>query len=422
MNRTQAYLMTSATVAAGLLAASGRGALALVCLFAVSLCLGAGYQPGPCLHANTLTNLVTAVVQAFDIVSREVVGFIPSVNRDPKADRVAKNQTMYSWAAPAATLSDVTPGAASPTASDKTFTNKSITISNYKMTDWYFTGEEENALAGPYGNIVTDLIEQGIRAIINQQEADIWTAAYVGASRAYGTAGTTPFASSVADSAQIGKILTDNGAPAGTRSLIIDTSAGAALKTLAQLTKANEAGTTMTLRDGELLNLNGLSIKESGQIASVTAGTGASYQLNGAHAVGATTIAVDTGSGTILAGDILTIGNHKYVVTTALSGGSLTIGAPGLRAAHADNVTVTVNAASTRNIGFSRNAILLASRLCALPSGGDIASDRETVTDARSGIAIELAMYPQYRQVRYELSAAWGVSIIKPEHIAVSLG
>jgi hypothetical protein len=131
---------------------------------------------------------------------------------------------------------------------------------------------------------------------------------------------------------------------------------------------------------------------------------------------------VDTGSGTILAGDVVTIGAHKYTALTALSGATFTINAPGIKTAVADNTAITVNAANTRNIGFSRDALLLATRLCALPSGGDIGSDHAIITDARSGISLELAMYPQYRQVRYEVSAAWGVTVIKPNHLAVLLG
>jgi len=373
--------------------------------------------------ANTLTNLIPTLVKGFDVVSREQVGFIPSVNRDSTADRVAKNQTLYSWATPAtSSLSDITPGATSPQGADTALTNKSIVIDNYKMTDFFFTGEEEYALGSEYGNIVTDLIEQKIRTIVNQVETDLWTAAYLGASRAYGTSGTTPFASTVGDTAQLGKLLTDNGAPMDSRSYIIDTTAGASLRTLAQLTKVNEAGSSMTLRDGELLNLNRFAVKESAAVIPVTAGTGASYLLNGALSVGATTVTVDTGSGTILAGDIVTIGSHKYVVTTALSGGSFTIGAPGIRAAAADNLAITVNATSTRNIAFTRNAILLASRLPARPSGGDEATDVMVLTDPRSGFNIEVSMYRQYRQVRYELAAAWGVKVIKPEHLMVSLG
>jgi len=385
--------------------------------------------------ANSLTNLIPSTVQAFDVVSRELVGFIPSVNRDPRADRVAKNQTLYSFSAPAATLSDITPGAASPSAGDKTIGNKSLTISNYKMTDFYFTGEEEYALtssSGNYGNIVTDMIEQGIRAITNQMELDIWTAANLGASRAYGTVSTTPFTTNTGEAAQIKKILDDNGAPMGTRTLVVDTTTSAQLRTLTQLAKVNEAGSSMTLRDGELLNLSGLSIKESAQVSSFTKGTLASSPTvnNAGYAVGATTLTLtaSVGTGTILAGDVLTFAGdtNQYVVATGnadvSAGNTIVLQAPGLRKAmSAATKAITIIATSTRNLAFSRNAILLATRLPAIPTGGDIADARETITDSRSGISIELAAYRQYRQIRYELSCAWGVSVIKPEHIAALL-
>jgi hypothetical protein len=102
---------------------------------------------------------------------------------------------------------------------------------------------------------------------------------------------------------------------------------------LAQLTKANEAGTTALRAQGTLLELHGFVLRESAGVARHTAGTGASYVTNGALAIGATVIPVQTGSGTIIAGDVVTIGNYKYVVTSALSGGNVTIGAPGLREA-----------------------------------------------------------------------------------------
>lgn len=379
--------------------------------------------------SNTLTNLIPTVIKALDVVSREQVGLIPSVNRDATADRIAKNQTLYSWAAPAASLSNITPANVPPQASDKSLVGKSVTVTNFKMTDWYFTGEEQKALGQPYGNIVTDLVEQGVRAIVNQMETDLWTAGYVGASRGYGTAATTPFGTNTGESAQMKKILDDNGAPLDTRALVIDTTAGAALRTLSQLTKANEAGSTMTLRDGELLNLNKFSIKESNAVTTATAGTGANYTTtNAGYAVGATTLHMITGTGTILAGDIVTFAgdNNKYVVTTGFAGdgtGDIVIAAPGLRVAmSAATKAMTIVATSTRNLGFSRNALLLCSRLPAMPDGGDCADDRIVIPDARSGINIELSMYRQYRQVRYELAAAWSATVIKPEHLAILLG
>ena len=378
--------------------------------------------------ANTLTNLVPALVRGFDVVSRELVGLLPGVQRDPTTDRLAKNQTAYSWITGAASIADIAPANVSPQAGDKSLTTKSIQITNFKMSDFYFTGEEEVQLnvSNNYGNIVTDLIEQAIRAVINQMETDLFTAGYVGSSRAYGTAGTTPFATNVGESAQMKKLMDDNGAPLSTRSLVIDTTSGASLRTLTNLTKVNEAGTNMTLRDGELLNLNNFSIRESAQISAPAIGTGASYVTDSAaYAKGVTAINVITGTGTILAGDIVTIQGdaNKYVVAAALAAGVLTIAAPGLRQAiPASAKTVTVGAAATRNLAYSRNAILLATRLPARPTGGDMASDVQVITDPRSGISLEVSMYPQYRQVRYEIAAAWGVTVVKPEHINTLLG
>jgi hypothetical protein len=44
------------------------------------------------------------------------------------------------------------------------------------------------------------------------------------------------------------------------------------------------------------------------------------------------------------------------------------------------------------------------------------------VTDERSGISLEFAVYPGFRMNVYHVSLAWGVSVIKPEHAAILLG
>lgn len=374
--------------------------------------------------ANTLTSLIPDVYAALDVVSRELVGAIPGISRDAKADRLAVNQTLRSSVAPANTTSTFTPSMTIPAAVDQAIGKKDLTLTKNKYAAFSWTGEESYAMdQGPgFLTIQQDQIAQAFRVLVNEMENDVCDAIAQGASRAYGTAGTTPFASTLADSAQVRKILDDNGAPASGRSLVINTTAGAALRTLGQLTKANEAGTSMTLRDGELLNMHGFSIRESAQINDATAGSGASYLLNGALAVGATTVTVDTGSGTILAGDIVTIGSHKYVVATALAAGSFTINAPGIVAAAADNLAITVNATSARNIAFSPNALTLATRLPIFPSQGDLAIDNEIITDPRTGISFDLRVYPGDGMVLYRVHALWGWSMVKPEHAALILG
>lgn len=374
--------------------------------------------------ANTLSNLIPDVYTALDVVSRELVGAIPGVTRDPKADRIASNQTIRVAQTPTNTTSSYTPAMAVPSAVDQTIANASLTLSKNKYAAFSWTGEEVYAMnEGPgFLTIRQGQIAQAFRALVNEMENDVCDALAAGASRAYGTSGTTPFASTLADSAQVRKILDDNGAPASGRSLVIDTAAGAALRTLGQLTKANEAGTAMTLRDGELLNLHGFSVRETAQINTATAGTGASYLINGALTEGATTVTVDTGSGTILAGDIVTIGSNKYVVATALSGGSFTINAPGIRGSVADNTAVTVNATSARNLAFSSDAIVLATRLPVFPSEGDLAIDNEIITDPRTGISFDLRVYPGDGMVLYRIHALWGWKVLKPAHSALLLG
>jgi hypothetical protein len=376
--------------------------------------------------ANTLSNLIPDVYAALDVVSRELVGAIPGVTRDPSADRVAENQTLRVAQTPTNTTSAYTPSMAVPSAINQVIGNSPLTLSKNKYAGFSWTGEETYSVdQGPgFLTIRQGQIAQAFRALVNEMENDVCDALALGASRAFGTAGTTPFASTLGDSAQVRKILDDNGAPASGRSLVINTSAGAALRTLGQLTKANEAGTAMTLRDGELLNLHGFSVRESAQINNATAGTGSGYLINEAsgYAVGATSLTLDTGTGTILAGDIITIGTNKYVVKTALAANVVVIESPGLVAAVANNAEVTVNATSARNLAFSSDAIVLATRLPIFPSEGDLAIDNEVITDPRTGISFDLRVYPGDGMVLYRIHALWGWKVLKPAHSALLLG
>jgi hypothetical protein len=359
------------------------------------------------------------------------------VARDPKADQVAVNETLRIPAAPTnAAGGDITAAMSLPSAADQTFTNKTLTISKSRYFPFSWSGEEEMAVDKGVGylSLKQGQIAQALRAAINEMETDIWTAAYKGASRAYGTAATTPFASTLADPANIKKILDDNGAPSMDRSLVIDTTAGAKMRTLAQLTKVNEANDATLLRQGTLLDIHGFAVRESAKVAAVTAGAMASATTTAAVlTVGQTVLPLATaGTGVVAAGDMFTLANDSniYVVASVsfaganpASGDSITIAAPGLRVAQASATrAITVIATSTRNVGFSRNGILLATRLPAVPGEGDLATDRQVITDDRTGISFELAVYPGFRMNVYHVSVAWGVSVIKPEHVAVLLG
>ncbi len=222
------------------------------------------------------------------------------------------------------------------------------------------------------------------------------------------------------------KILRDNGAPGGDLQLVIDTAAGANLRSLAQLTRANEAGSDDPLRRGVLLDLHGFAIRESAGVVTHTNGTGTGYLVNNGagYAIGDTAITVDTGSGTVLAGDVITFAgdSNNYVVRTALAANVITIAAPGLLAAVADDTAITVGADHVPNVAFHRSAVVLAARAPALPEGGDMASDRMIVPDPVSGLPFEFAIYPGYHRVYMEVAMAWGYQGIKPDHTAILMG
>jgi hypothetical protein len=381
---------------------------------------------------TTLTNLIPDLYSNLDVVSRELTGFIPSVTLDPEASRAAVGQTVRSFVAPTQSAADISPGVTPPNDGDQTIGNVPITISKARRVPIRWSGEDDlGANSGPgASNIRAQQIQQAFRTLANEIEADI-AALYASASNAVGAAGTTPFATAgdLTGVSLARKALVDNGAPESDMHLVIDTSAGANLR--GKHAAANVQGTDSMLRQGLLLDTSGMMVRESGQVKAHTAGTGASATTdNAGYGVGDTVITLaSAGTGTILAGDVITFAGDstQYVVASGdadvSGGGTITLAAPGLKVAIAASTTaITVVATSVRNMAFHRGAICLAQRLPALPQGGDLAVDREVVTDPRSGLSFEIAMYPQYRQMQWEVSAAWGVAMIKPDHCVALLG
>ncbi|HIA9654752.1 TPA: P22 phage major capsid protein family protein [Klebsiella pneumoniae] len=377
--------------------------------------------------ANTLTGLIPTIFTALDTVSREQVGFIPAVSRNAKADAAAKDQTVTAPVAPPATTVDITPGATAPNDGDQTIGTVDVKITKSKMAPVKWNGEEQLALgpAGTYNTILADQFKQAFRALANEMDADL-AALYFASSRAVGTAGTAPFgiAGDLSDAANARQVLSDNGSPTTDLQMVLGSSAIANLRgKQSVLFKVNESGTDALLREGIVGRLEGFNIDESAHVKKRAASPAAGYLVNGAKAEGDILIAIDTGTGAFASGDIVTFDgdSNKYLVAAATAT-AITLAAPGLRQALADNTAITAGGAYTANMAFDRNAFLLASRTPAMPQGGDTADDVMNVTDPVSGITYQVALYRQYRQVRYEVGLSWGVAAVKSAHSALLLG
>jgi len=386
--------------------------------------------------ANTLTDLAPDLYAALDVVSRELVGMIPSVTVDARVNQAAVGQIVRSHVVPAANaLIDNTPAMAFPTAAYQTIGNQEITITKSKSAPFSWQGNEQDLLASGAGymSVRANQMAQAMRKLVNDMEADL-CALYATTSRAAGTVGTVPFVSNTAALSAARKVLVDNGAPISDLQLVIDTNAGANLQTLFNINSARDQAAANLSDQGILTTIGSTQVRESAQINTPTAGAMANATSTAAaFTVGQTVIPLATaGTGVVAAGDVITFANdtNQYNVASVsfaganpASGDTITLAAPGLRKAQgAATRAITVLAASPRNMAFSRSAIVLATRMPERPAEGDLALDVMTIQDPRSGIAFEVSIYPGVRMVTYHIGLAWGVKNIKPEHTAQLLG
>jgi hypothetical protein len=378
--------------------------------------------------ANTLTGLIQYIYDTVDVVSNEPTGMLGAVSTSNKAEQAALNQDITYEISAVGVARDTTPAATPPALVDSTLATGTMKLTKSRNVPFHWTGDDEARLGEEAKNgIQNNKFAQAFRALRNEIETDL-AALGLYASRAYAAHATTPaalFGTNLGEAAQLNKILTDNGAPLTDRALVMNTTAGAAVRTLVGF-GSFQAGSM--LESGVLVDAYGMKLRESAQIVTTTAvgnNTGP-YVVNGAHAIGATTVTLKTGTGTILAGDIVTLGTnttHKYVVQVGLAAaGDITINAPGLRTTLADGAAVVVVGTCSRNIGLTRDAIHLLSRLPKQPTGGDAAVDEMIVVDPISGLPFRIAMYKGYHANQFEVGLAWGVKAVKSPHIALLLG
>lgn len=389
--------------------------------------------------ANVLTDLAADIYKAADTVCREPVGFITScmINGDASdSARAAVGDIVRSYFTREPTVVTSTPSMTIPEGTDQTVDSKTLSITKERSVQIPWTGEDIRHVNNGSGfqTIYGDQIKQAMRKIVNEIEADLATEVYKNASRAYGSAGTTPFGSNFNEIAEVRQILVDNGMPItdGRTTLVLNTSAGTNLRQLANLQKVNESGNEEMLRRGTLLDLQGIMLKESAQVQLHTKGGGTGYDvdLTAGYAIGSTTIHLDGGTVNttgIKAGDVVTFAAdtaNKYVVNTGTTDveADIVIGAPGLRIAASDADEMTIGNSYTANVAFHQSALELVMRAPAMPGGGDAAVDTMTVQDPVSGLVFQISVYKGYRKTMIDVGSVWGFKAWKPEYIAILLG
>jgi len=375
---------------------------------------------------NNLTGLIPILYAALQVVSRELVGFIPATSRNMTANGAAKGQTIRIPVTPESENQDITPGTP-PTNGGEQFGFVDMMITKNKIArPILWNGDEEIGVGASLNQMLVNQYAQAMRSLTNEVERDVCLEGALGAAQAgnvFGVAGSTPFASSLADLAQVKKRMDDLGTPLGDRHLVISTAAGAALRSLEKLTRVNEAGESDMLRRGVIHDLMGYAIRESGGFLPMNPGTQASITLTAAAAAGATALAVTALTGDLNVGAIIQLAGRYYAIMAPAAAGATTINiSPALVEDVASGVAGTVLATYLPNVAFSRDFIYLATRTPAMPRQGDDAKDIMNITDPISGLSFQVVLYGDYRQARVEIGLAWGVKAVNKRHGLLLLG
>lgn len=375
-----------------------------------------------------LNELIPIIYKSFDKVNRGMPGMISSVYRDSSAEGVAIGQEIKFPVTSSKTPRDVVPGQNIPSYEGDAVGNRTLKITKQRATDIKWTGNELKSMMTLKQPILQDEFAQCMETLMSEVEKDMCLTAVSGGlegGHVIGTAGTSPFASNLNYLTETYKTLQDAKAPLTDLHYVLNTEASMNLRNLTQLQKLNESGGSL-LRDSEIGRLFKFNLAESNELVKHTKGAGSGYLVNNASGVpaGSKVVPVDTGSGVLKAGDIVTFsgGTEKYVVAKQLEGaGNLEL-TTGLLRQVDDNATITSENDYTPCIAFDRNALWLATRTIPNPDGGDSADDMQIVTDPVSGLSFMVSYYKEYHQERIEFALAWGTGIIKPSNIVTLLG
>lgn len=375
--------------------------------------------------ANVLAALSAILFSSARIIPTEMTGYLGAIGTDFDDKGVAVGGTVKVQSVPKLSVGATpVPSMAFAAGADRTPTTIDLILNQTAQVSWNLTAEEERQLLTSENaqETLRQTVEQGWRSLRNQIEAYLGTVAKNSASRAVGTAGTTPFGSNTNDLVDLQTLLKENGA-GDQRSLIMSLAASANLQKLSNLQKISEAGSAALLRDGVLGRLHGFDLRESAGVAAHTKGTGSGYLINSAALVaGSTTIPVDTGTGTILAGDVIAIAGdaRKYVVKTALTGGNVVIQEPGLLGAVADNAAVTVENNYTGNVGIDRNAMKAVIRPALQPNGA--IAEQRVISDDKTGFSALFLRVPGDGMASWYMRTVYDAFAPNPYGIALFRG
>lgn len=245
-----------------------------------------------------------------------------------------------------------------------------------------------------------------------------------------GTAGTTP--DGLDDFANAAEVLDNNKVPTALRHGVWNAAAMAKFRQIGDIVNAEKSGATEALRRGSIGDIFGIDnymaqgVKTSEGTALEAGGTGATgVKVKTAVTADDDVVLVSNASasgtltGSVKAGDIVTIGGKNYIVKS-----DATAASNELAITLTENITVSANTeasvvtANANNLVFHENAFAFVTRPLSAPAGV------ESYTTSYNGISLRVTRgYDmQYKKEMLSMDVLYGYKTMYPEMAVRVLG
>lgn len=369
-------------------------------------------------NTNTVTNVIQQLLAQGLLALRENAQMPRLVNRGYESTAGEKGSTIDVPIPSAITAQDVTPSYVPPDDAGISPTKASISLDQWVEAPFFLTDKE--LLEVQEGTIPMQASE-AIKALANDVD-DYLFSLYTSVYGFAGTPATTPFGTDLTEYLDARKALNNQLAPMDPRFAVINADAEASALGLRAFQDASFRGDADGIIRGQIGEKLGAMWVMDQNVPSHTAGTASGATTTAAgFALGVTTIALaSAGTGTILAGDVITFANHAqtYAVTTGDSdvsnGGSIVI-YPGLKTALPTSAqAITVKATHVVNLTFHRDAFALASRPFAGADPMGLGTFMSAV-DPVSRLALRLEVSRQHKRTRFSYDILYGAQLVRPE-------
>lgn len=379
--------------------------------------------------AGTLvdTNVLNAGVMMGMDALREHLALAKIVNSNKGNILPMGEGEVVKIAIPAAvTTVSVTADVVPPAVSAVTPSSVPVTVDQWKVAPWAI---EEKAIYQIGRGIVPVQLSEAAKSLANTIDSYLWGLLHSG-DGVYGysgTAGTTPFGTDLSAFYDANQQADDQLMPIDDRYMLINAKAKALALSLTPVSNAAHRGGGDHFVKGQIGEVGGAEWIMSQNVPSHTAGTSnAAILTNAAGTAGDESIACDTGTGTLEAGDVISFASHDqtYIVKADVAdvgSGTITF-APALVANVTNSTAITLRATHRVNTLMHRDCIAFSmASLEGTAMTEQARANQAIAVDQESGLALRLKITDQYYQCQLAFDALYGGKVARRE-FAVRIG